>query len=57
MNHPKQVYIYGALDMGPTVLNRNFGFAFGIGGWLLWPFLQKIGPTLPQSCASGSRPN
>ncbi len=40
----KQVYIYGALDMGPTVLNRNFGFAFGIGGWLLWPFLQKIGP-------------
>jgi NADPH2:quinone reductase len=40
----KQVYIYGALDMGPTVLNRNFGFAFGIGGWLLWPFLEKIGP-------------
>ncbi len=40
----KQVYIYGALDPGPTVLNRNFGFAFGIGGWLLWPFLDKIGP-------------
>jgi len=40
----KQVYLYGALDMGPTVLNRSFGFAFGIGGWLLWPFLEKIGP-------------
>jgi NADPH2:quinone reductase len=40
----KQVYIYGALDPGPMVLNRNFGFAFGIGGWLLWPFLDKIGP-------------
>jgi NADPH2:quinone reductase len=40
----KQVYVYGALDTGPTVLNRNFGFAFGIGGWLLWPFLEKIGP-------------
>ena len=40
----KQVYIYGGLDMGPTVLNRSFGFAWGVGGWLLWPFLQKIGP-------------
>jgi NADPH2:quinone reductase len=40
----KQVYIYGMLDTSPTVLDRNFGFAWGIGGWLLWPFLQKIGP-------------
>jgi NADPH2:quinone reductase len=40
----KQVYIYGALDTGPTLLDRNFGFAYGIGGWLLWPFLEKIGP-------------
>lgn len=39
----KQVYIYGALDMGPTVLRRNFGFAFGLGGWLLTPYLEKIG--------------
>jgi len=44
----KQVYIYGGLDTGPTVLNRNFGFAWGIGGWLLWPFLQKIGPVVAQ---------
>jgi len=40
----KQVYIYGMLNASPTVLNRNFGFAWGVGGWLLWPFLQKIGP-------------
>ena len=39
----KQVYIYGGLDRGPTELNRNFGMAWGMGGWLLFPFLQKIG--------------
>jgi NADPH2:quinone reductase len=44
----KQVYIYGGLDRGPTVLNRTFGFAWGIGGWLLTPFLQKIGPETAQ---------
>jgi NADPH:quinone reductase len=40
----KQVYLYGSLDRGPTELTRNFGMAWGIGGWLLTPFLQKIGP-------------
>ena len=40
----KQVYIYGGLDMRPTELIRSFGMAWGIGGWLLFPFLQKIGP-------------
>jgi NADPH:quinone reductase len=40
----KQVYIYGALDMGPTELLRSYGFAWSVGGWLLTPFLQKIGP-------------
>jgi len=39
----KQVYIYGALDTGPTTLTRNFGMAWGIGGWLLTPFLQSVG--------------
>lgn len=39
----KQVYIYGGLDIRPTELNRSFGMAWGIGGWLLFPFLQKIG--------------
>jgi NADPH:quinone reductase len=40
----KQVYIYGSLDRGPTELFRNYGMAWGVGGWLLTPFLQKIGP-------------
>jgi NADPH2:quinone reductase len=40
----KQVYIYGSLDRGPTEFDRNFGMAWGIGGWLLIPFLAKIGP-------------
>jgi NADPH2:quinone reductase len=39
----KQVYIYGGLDTGPTILTRNFGMAWGVGGWLLTPFLQSIG--------------
>ena len=39
----KQVYIYGGLDTGPTTLTRNFGMAWGIGGWLLTPFLQSVG--------------
>lgn len=39
----KQVYIYGALDTGPTELVRSYGMAWGIGGWLLTPFLMKIG--------------
>jgi NADPH2:quinone reductase len=44
----KQVYIYGMLDSGPTLLKRNFGAAWGVGGWLLMPFLQKIGPEQAQ---------
>jgi NADPH2:quinone reductase len=39
----KQVYIYGGLDQSATKFSRNFGTAWGIGGWLLTPFLQKIG--------------
>lgn len=39
----KQVYIYGGLDTAPTELNRSFGMIWGVGGWLLTPFLQKIG--------------
>jgi NADPH:quinone reductase len=39
----KQVYIYGGLDTGPTTLTRDFGMAWGVGGWLLTPFLQSIG--------------
>jgi NADPH2:quinone reductase len=40
----KQVYLYGTLDNGPTEFVRNFGFSWGMGGWLLFPFLKKAGP-------------
>jgi len=39
----KQVYIYGGLDRSRTELTRSFGMAWGLGGWLLTPFLMKIG--------------
>ena len=40
----KQLYIYGGLDLSPTVLNRQaFGFQWSVSGWLLTPFLQKAG--------------
>ncbi len=44
----KQVYIYGGLDTRPTELGRSFGMAWGLGGWLLTPFLMKIGPEAAQ---------
>ncbi|MET0323604.1 MAG: zinc-binding dehydrogenase [Ilumatobacteraceae bacterium] len=40
----KQVYIYGGLDRGPTELDRTFGMAWGLGGWLLTPYMQAVGP-------------
>ena len=41
--HHKQVYLYGALDVSPSVLSRGYGMAWGVGGWLLPHFLVKIG--------------
>ena len=41
-NSPKQLYIYGALDLSPTVLARNFGFSWDVGGFLLFPFMQTL---------------
>ncbi len=39
----KQLYIYGSLDNRPTELGRNFGLAWGIGGWLVTPAMMKLG--------------
>ncbi len=39
----KQVYIYGGLDRGPTELTRNFGMSWGVGGWLLTPYMMSAG--------------
>jgi len=44
----KQVYIYGRLDTNPTVVTAGVGMAWGIGGYLLTPFLQKVGPAKVQ---------
>ncbi len=39
----KQVYLYGGLDTSPTTFNRSFGMAWGMGGWLVFSYLQKLG--------------
>ena len=44
----KQVYIYGGLERRPTTLTRSYGMQWSLGGWLLTPFLQKIGPERAQ---------
>jgi NADPH2:quinone reductase len=53
----KQVYIYGSLDRVATEFTRGFGMSWGMGGWLLFPFLQKVGVAeverLKQRVASG----
>ena len=41
-NSPKQLYIYGALDLSPTILARNFGFTWDVSGFLLFPFMQTL---------------
>lgn len=40
----KHVYVYGGLDVGPIVLNRNFGLSWSVSGFLLTPFMAKAGP-------------
>ncbi len=44
----KQVYLYGGLDTSPTEFVRSFGMAWGMGGWLLFPFLGKVGAARAQ---------
>ena len=39
----KQVYMYGMLDLNPTLLTRSYGMAWGVGGWVLTPFIQRMG--------------
>ena len=42
-NTHKQVYIYGMLDLGPTLIGRDTGFAWSVSGFLLTPFMMKAG--------------
>ena len=50
MDKFKQVYIYGGLDR-ITYLTRSFGFSWGLGGWLLTPFIGKIDQKSLVNCA------
>jgi NADPH:quinone reductase-like Zn-dependent oxidoreductase len=45
----KQVYIYGRLDVQPTILTGAYGMAWGVGGYLLTPFMAKVGPAKVQA--------
>ncbi len=45
-NAEKRAFIYGALDLSPTVLTRNFGFVWDVSGWLLTPWMGKLGPEI-----------
>ena len=40
----KQVYIYGGLSTEPTTISRGVGMQWGIGGFLLTYFLERVGP-------------
>ena len=44
---PKKMYIYGRLELAPTILTPTYGFAWTVSGWLLMPFLASCDmPTL-----------
>jgi NADPH2:quinone reductase len=43
-NQQKKMYVYGRLDLSPTVLTPSYGFGWTLSGWLLTPFLQAAGP-------------
>ena len=51
----KQVYLYGGLDTSPIEFQRTFGMAWGMGGWLLFPFLQRIGADAAQALQGARR--
>ena len=39
----KQIYVYGMLDTAPMELDRGYGLAWGVSGFLVTPFLMKLG--------------
>ena len=44
----KQLYVYGALDLSPTIFTPTFGFRWSISGWLLSHFLAAVGAETQQ---------
>ena len=52
----KQAYIYGGLDPSPTVIARNFGFSWTVGGWLPHSLLAKCRTrSIPRAAISRGR--
>ncbi len=47
-NTHKQVYLYGNLQLGDTVIRRSFGMSWGVGGWLVFPYLERLDPSIQQ---------
>ncbi len=39
----KKMYMYGRLDLGPTILTPSYGLQWCVQGFLLTPFLQRAG--------------
>ncbi|MEP3050563.1 MAG: zinc-binding dehydrogenase [Erythrobacter sp.] len=39
----KKMYMYGRLDLGPTILTPSYGLQWTVSGFLLTPFLAKAG--------------
>jgi NADPH:quinone reductase-like Zn-dependent oxidoreductase len=42
-NQQKKMYMYGRLDLSPTILTPSYGLQWSVAGWLLTPFLQRAG--------------
>ena len=42
-NQQKKMYVYGRLELAPTILTPSYGLQWSIAGWLLTPFLQRAG--------------
>jgi len=42
-NQDKKMYMYGRLDLGPTILTPSYGLQWQVAGWLLTPFLANAG--------------
>jgi NADPH:quinone reductase len=40
----KHLFVYGRLDLSPMVIPPSIGFSWDMSAWLLFPFLDEIGP-------------
>ena len=49
VDHAQAGVCVRTLDLRPIELGGSFGMAWGAGGWLLFPFLQKVGAAAAQT--------